>query len=54
MLLLMGTALEKVRRAKFTTRWFGTFSGHSLFYRMHKLWAVVLALLWFHSRDFWK
>ena len=53
MMLMMSTALEKVRRARFKTRRFGTFSGHSLFMRVHKLWAVVLILLWSHSKAFW-
>ena len=53
MLLIMSTALERVRRRRFTTKRFGSFSGHSLFVRMHKLWIVVLILLWSHSKAFW-
>lgn len=53
MVFIMTTGLEKIRRGRFKSRWFGTFSGHSLFVRVHKLWVVVLILLWTHSKAFW-
>jgi len=48
------TALERFRRQHWKiwcTKY--TFSGHSLFVRVHKLWIVVLILLWTHSQSFW-
>jgi predicted ferric reductase len=53
MLAIMLTGLECVRRRRFTSKRFGTFSGHSLFYRVHKLYSVAHTLLWFHSKAFW-
>ena len=53
MAMVMMTAVDKVRRGRFKTKWFGTFSGHSLFVRVHKLWIVILILLWSHSKAFW-
>jgi len=54
MTLMFLTALERFRRRHWTI-WFTnfTFSGHSLFVRTHKLWILVLILLWTHSKAFW-
>ena len=55
MLLMSLTGLERFRRARF--RLPGRRSkvgGYSIFSHVHKLWVLVLALLWFHSRTFWK
>ena len=57
MLLMFLTASEKFRRSKFVNAIWQRFgkgaSGHSLFVRVHKLYWLVLVLLWCHSRDFW-
>jgi len=54
MTLMMVTGLERFRRRHWGipfTKF--QFSGHSLFVRMHKLWFLVLVLLWTHSTYFW-
>lgn len=48
MMLMFFTAAERFRRRKW-----GKIGGHSIFVRVHKLWIVVLVLMWFHSRAFW-
>mmetsp|Transcript_23115 Transcript_23115/g.63365 ORF Transcript_23115/g.63365 Transcript_23115/m.63365 type:complete len:1215 (+) Transcript_23115:341-3985(+) len=48
MFLMFLTAAERFRRKKW-----GSYGGHSIFVRVHKLWIPVLLLLWFHSRAFW-
>ena len=55
MTLMMLTGIEKFRRQRWgipLTKF--KFSGHSLFVRIHKLWAVLLVLLWSHSTAFWQ
>jgi len=52
MFIMFITAIEKVRRNKFKLGNL-SFGGHSLFVRVHKLWIIVLMLLWTHSKDFW-
>jgi len=55
MTLMMLTGLERFRRMRWGTPGFNfKFSGHSLFVRMHKLWLLVLILLWSHSKAFWQ
>eukprot|EP00967_Tisochrysis_lutea_P104928 scaffold159592_cov32-Tisochrysis_lutea.AAC.2 len=55
MVLMMATGLERFRRRRWGipfTKF--SFSGHSLFVRIHKLWFLVLILLWSHSKAFWQ
>ncbi|EOD16966.1 hypothetical protein EMIHUDRAFT_459074 [Emiliania huxleyi CCMP1516] len=55
MLLMSLTGLERFRRARFGLPGRrGKVGGYSIFSHVHKLWVLVLALLWFHSRSFWK
>ena len=52
MTIMFITALDKVRRRRWGHgKW--SFGGYSMFVRVHKLWVVVLVLLWSHSRAFW-
>ena len=56
MVIMFATAIERVRRRRWTIGWGKykwSFGGHSAFVRIHKLWVVVLVLLWSHSRAFW-
>jgi predicted ferric reductase len=52
MVFMFVTALERVRRRKWGWGKY-SFGGYSLFVRVHKLWVVVLVLLWTHSQTFW-
>jgi hypothetical protein len=55
MTVMMLTSLQRFRRKRWGFPCLNfQCSGHSLFVRMHKLWIVVLVLLFSHSKAFWQ